>query len=934
MVKLFGENRVLHLKDVHFVNMKNIFYGLMLGISMYLCAGTMNVAAQTGDDNPEVTRLLAYMQRAMRFNQAAPQEKVYLHFDNTGYFKGETIRFKAYVKRMDTNKPSGISTVLYVELVNPIGDVCERRTLKIEDGEAEGDIKLDSIVGASGFYEVRAFTRYMTNWGTPAVFSRVFPIFNKPKEDGNYTNAVIDKVGFRHRLPNTRVDDEGKVAESTTDLALNSVKFYPEGGDLVRGLTSRVAIAVSNKEGKHLAVKGSLLNAQKQKIGTVETDETGRGVFEVVPMLMPEPLYVQLPDEKGKMKDYKLPEAKEEGCVLTLDMMDDTEIIANIHASKGMQGKLVGYVMMHNGSILAADTMTAQPWMERRFERLSLPGGVSQFTLFDSKGQILAERLFFIMPFATPADSIVVSTNMRSLSPCCKISLDIQSQPNSSISFSAMDAATMTNGKEGNMKTWMLLSSEVSGYIDSPDYYFEADDAEHRRAADLLMMIQGWRRYDWQLMSGQKTMTKVEPNEDGLYLFGILRSRSKKRDTGNVDLSMTLFNRDGQSMSGKAKTDSLGRYSFKIPDCSGDWAVQIKSEKEGEAQNYIIEVDRHFSPAMRLLSPYETEMMPVGECNFFKETADEPEEEEFVSITKKVHVLPTVKIKSRRILGDLHVNWYDEDWAQSKASVYYDCDTYADELADKGEEIPTFDEWLKSKNSLIDGVPDPLISHQFYVLPTEIGKVDTDAGRVMFLAKQADEKGLSADHMKENLMITDGVKPVFGDDNGLSYDNRPIVWIVNNTFCYISNLKSTRLTFMKTNNMTGLVEKPEFLNEAKSVYFTEDLTVLNDYIQSTDLMGINPVIASVYTHPLFYFKTQGLRKTHFNGYNLPTKFEMEDYSILPPTEDFRRTLYWDANIKTDANGKAKVEFYNNSSAKQFFISAEGMTPNGQLLISE
>ena len=864
--------------------MKHTLLSMFIGLFV-IGTTTLKAQSESGDYN----QLLAYMQRAMRFNQAAPQEKVYLHFDNTGYFKGETIRFKAYVKRMDTNKPSGISTVLYVELVNPIGDVCERRTLKIEDGEAEGDIKLDSIVGASGFYEVRAFTRYMTNWGTPAVFSRVFPIFNKPKEDGNYTNAVIDKVGFRHRLPNTRVDDEGKVAESTTDLALNSVKFYPEGGDLVRGLTSRVAIAVSNKEGKHLAVKGSLLNAQKQKIGPVETDETGRGVFEIVPMLMPEPLYVQLPDEKGKMREYKLPEAKEEGCVLTLDMMDDTEIIANIHASKGMQGKLVGYVMMHNGSILAADTMTAQPWMERRFERLSLPGGVSQFTLFDSKGQILAERLFFIMPFATPADSIVVSTNMRSLSPCCKISLDIQSQPNSSISFSAMDAATMTNGKEGNMKTWMLLSSEVSGYIDSPDYYFEADDAEHRRAADLLMMIQGWRRYDWQLMSGQKTMTKVEPNEDGLYLFGILRSRSKKRDTGNVDLSMTLFNRDGQSMSGKAKTDSLGRYSFKIPDCSGDWAVQIKSEKEGEAQNYIIEVDRHFSPAMRLLSPYETEMMPVGECNFFKETADEPEEEEFVSITKKVHVLPTVKIKSRRILGDLHVNWYDEDWAQSKASVYYDCDTYADELADKGEEIPTFDEWLKSKNSLIDGVPDPLISHQFYVLPTEIGKVDTDAGRVMFLAKQADEKGLSADHMKENLMITDGVKPVFGDDNGLSYDNRPIVWIVNNTFCYISNLKSTRLTFMKTNNMTGLVEKPEFLNEAKSVYFTEDLTVLNDYIQSTDLMGMNPVIAFVYTHPLFYFKTKGLRKTHFNGYNLPTKFEMEDYSILPPTEDFGRT---------------------------------------------
>jgi hypothetical protein len=908
--------------------MKHTLLSMFIGLFV-IGTTTLKAQSESGDYN----QLLAYMQRAMRFNKAAPQEKVYLHFDNTGYFKGETIRFKAYVKRMDSDRPSNISSVLYVELVNPIGDVCERRTLKVVDGIADGDIKLDSIVGASGFYEVRAFTRYMSNWGTSAAFSRVFPIFNKPKVEGNYSNAVIDKVSFRHRLPNTRVDEDGKVAESTTDLEMNSVKFYPEGGDLVKGLTSRVAFTVTNKEGKRVAVKGSLLNAQKQKLGAVETDETGRGVFEVCPMLMPEPLYVQLPDEKGKMREYKLPEAKEEGCVLTLDMMDDTEITATIHSTSGIQGRLLGYVLMHNGTILDCDTMTAQPFFVKRFEKLSLPAGVSQFTLFNSEGRILAERLFFLMPFASESDSIFVTTNLRSLSPCCKVELDLQAAPNSSISFSAMDAATMTNGKEGNMKTWMLLSSEVIGYIDSPDYYFEADDVAHRRAADLLMMTQGWRRYDWQLMSGQKVLDKVEPNEDGLYIFGQLTSKSKKRDVGNVDLSMTLFNRDGQSMSGKAKTDSLGRYSFKLPDCSGDWALQIKSEKEGEAQNYVIAIDRHFSPAMRLLSPYETEMLPVGECNFFKNNQEE-KEEEFVSITKKVHVLPTVKVKTRRILGDLHVSWYDEDWAQSKASVYYDCDTYADEIADRGEELPTFDTWLKSKNSLIDGVADPLPSHQIFVQPTEIGVADANAGKVLNLAKEADEHGSSPEHYKETLLSKSGEKPVFGSDNGLMYDRRPIVWIVNNMFCCISGYKGTRLTFTKTNNDTGILERPEFLNEAKSVYFTENLTVLNDYIQSTDLMGANPVIAFVYTHPLFYFKTKGLRKSHFYGYNMPTKFEMEDYSILPPTEDFRRTLFWDANVKTDQDGKAKVEFYNNSSAKEFFISAEGMTADGKLLISE
>ena len=77
-----------------------------------------------------------------------------------------------------------------------------------------------------------------------------------------------------------------------------------------------------------------------------------------------------------------------------------------------------------------------------------------------------------------------------------------------------MDAKTMTNGKQGNMKTWMLLSSEVRGYIRDVDYYFESDDKEHRQNADLLMLTQGWRRYDWRLMSEKYTFRKAQPIEE------------------------------------------------------------------------------------------------------------------------------------------------------------------------------------------------------------------------------------------------------------------------------------------------------------------------------------------------------------------------------------------------------------------------------------
>ena len=76
-------------------------------------------------DTSHVSQMIDYLQKAMRFNLYTPQEKVYLHFDNTGYFKGEYIRFKAYVTRCDTERKTDLSHVLYVELVNPSGDVVE-----------------------------------------------------------------------------------------------------------------------------------------------------------------------------------------------------------------------------------------------------------------------------------------------------------------------------------------------------------------------------------------------------------------------------------------------------------------------------------------------------------------------------------------------------------------------------------------------------------------------------------------------------------------------------------------------------------------------------------------------------------------------------------------------------------------------------------------
>ena len=165
----------------------------------------------------ETERILSYIQKAMNFNKVVPQEKVYLHFDNMGYFENETLWFKAYVTRTYDGHASDLSKVLYVELLNPSGDIVKTCKYPVDSlGVSHGDIRLDSLL-TSGYYEVRAYTRYMTNWGTNAVFSRVFPIFKKPKKEGDYSDLTIRTMHFEARDPNNRTSDDSLYQKAIDD---------------------------------------------------------------------------------------------------------------------------------------------------------------------------------------------------------------------------------------------------------------------------------------------------------------------------------------------------------------------------------------------------------------------------------------------------------------------------------------------------------------------------------------------------------------------------------------------------------------------------------------------------------------------------------------------------------------------------------------------
>ncbi len=898
-----------------------------------------SLIGKDGLDN-EWHGVYSYMRHAMNFSTAIPQEKVYLHFDNTGYFKGETMWFKAYVVRADNGKPTDISKVLYVELVTPGGDVINTHKLRVENGEANGEFKLDTLY-ATGFYEVRAYTRYMTNWGNGACFSRTFPIFQSPKVEGDYSQLVLDKNTYKLRMPNYR-----EAAPKP------SIHFYPEGGNLIEDVPARVAFTAIDKEGRNFEAKGVLLDAEKNPIQAVVTYGKGRGYFDVTPT--DEPMYLQLTSNvTGVKHEFELPEARPQGISLILDALHDDAVTATLRASRVMEGRLLGYSLMQGGRIILCDTIRAKKEQAIKFVRKDLPAGVNQLTVFDASGHIQAERLFFICPQRSPSDSILISTTNDRIVPCGKVKVNIQTQPNARLSFSAMDIATLPNGKEGNALTWMLLGSEVKGYIPHPEYYFEADDRQHRIDADMLMMVQGWRRYDWSLMEGNSNFARIQFVEDSLYLHGTLSSKSKHKPVDGVKLEVWLYTRTGQWVAGTTTTDSVGHYAFRMPDLIGDWRLLMKTSKDSLYQDYRVCIDRNFSPMTRWLSPYETEYLSPVLPNLFQNVPDSMYEDlKFLRLAKRENILPNVKVKAyRRIFDNARASWESESQGQHWASIFYNVSKEAEEIYDRGEQVPGLYEWLYNRNPLFGGhgenniLPTQESSNILkYKDKTIVDNTVDDSGMPFGNGIQPKLAGYNIG-MKDNELQFGSVTPseytyvpterlparLWRD--GLGYKNRPIVWILNNSYWNITSLYDYNIG-TTTVLESSLDIEPVFIDEVKSVYISEKPFAYMRYVQGDGLFARNPVTVFVYTHSTFNRKVKGLRRTYYQGFNSPETFEMDDYSVIPPMEDYRRTIFWAPEVKADAQGKASVEFYNNSSCRQLYISCEGITPEGRFLTNE
>ncbi len=836
--------------------------------------------------------LLSYVKNAYQFSQICQQEKVYLHFDNTAYFQGDVIWFSAYVVNASTHTPAP-SKVLYVELLSPNGVVLRQLKLKIENGQAHGSLPLVDVsteearalrgVTAlpSGFYEVRAYTRTMLNFDDASVFSRVFPVYEAPEKEGDYENPEM-------RLWDNPYDMQRPKSEKAKKL---SVTFYPEGGNMIIGKPSCIAFKAIDENGQGIAVDGEIVTDDGQSPIVLTTLHDGMGQFAFTPT---KKRHTAIIKHEGREYTFDLPEATNKGYSLSVNNLRSDQVNGRLLGHDDCPDELIGVMSISRGIVRYVDTLSIHRGVASFvIPKEKLPTGVHQLTLFNSQGQILAQRHLFINN-GIEVGNIAITTTTAQPEPFAPVKMNIQTTaPDgtplpATISLAVRDQQDLGTAYKDNIYTNMLLSSDLKGYIHNPEYYFESNDSHHTRALDLLMLTQGWTRYNWAQMTGKAPFYINHYVEDGLVIDGYVLGRLRDKPIAGATVKMRLYSPNRlQKQETSVVTDENGSFGFSVEEFYDKWDMFLSVTKDGKELDCRLRLDRASRPAVRAYTSSDTHL-PHHPMTAY-EMPDEIAKDPFLQdVPDSVFLLDNVDVHGRKKYVDfLTFKAYnteeDTEFHLDQGKHSY---TVRDYLTDKGYNIDM---------TRYDGVIPYNLTTRDEVMAWTLEQCPINNRRVLWYLHDNESKWMKESYTPGFDIDMENVKSIIVYDSPFEFTNHPIVR---------QALPDSVILLCNQND-----------NEKQI------------------LRGLYVIDISMYPKWLSRSQVKGQRQTTFRGYTTGVEFYAPEYPDGPikGDVDYRRTLYWNPSLTTDTEGQAEVLFYNNGYSKLFHISAEGITPQGTIL---
>lgn len=580
----------------HFIKSRKLTIFFIAGINLLLSVVISSFVVP--DNDPIISKIITQLGK---WTNDYPIEKVYLQLDKPYYAVGENIWFKAYITIGGQHQLSALSGSLNVELIDEKDSVKAWIKLPVVRGTTWGDFKLRDTL-PEGNYRIRAYTNWMRNVGPEYYFDKKVTIVNPVDSVISHSKLTGNKPAIKispiNQLP-------GKV----------DVQFFPESGSLVNGLNSIVAFKAVGPSGLGVNIKGIITDNAGNKVVEFNTQHLGMGAFNFTPQ-NGKTYKASITDADGANYLVTLPAALNTGYVLSINNKDANTISLNVTGSSDYVNAGNLYVVGQSGGEVyyVGKSGSSGEDFNATIAKSRFPAGIVQFTLFSSTGEPLNERVAFI----EHEDSLLklsISSSPSVSAPRKKVRIDLSAQSNSKPVFGTFSATVLDDDKvrydeqsETTILSHILLNSDLRGYIEQPNYYFDQPNDETRADLDVLMLTQGYRRFEWKpLMAGTLAPPAYQP-EQLIVISGSVETLNGKPVPG---AKVTLF---APASAGQFMLDTIadnqGSFAFKGMLLKDSIRFIIKATTAKGGKNVAIVMDKN--------EDLDTKSKDIPTINFIK----------------------------------------------------------------------------------------------------------------------------------------------------------------------------------------------------------------------------------------------------------------------------------------------------------------------------
>lgn len=601
--------------------------------------------------------LTSLIDKSQKIVQDYPQEKVYLHFDKPYYAVGDTIWFKAYVAlsqdqpsdlskviyvdfisendslmrsmRLPVVNTSAYGSLTLDPLVYksgnyrvraytywmlnfsedlfftkniPVGDAINRKLITNISLKGENPDKSPLINAQIKFQDPdgTALANKKVNWRLISKFETIA----RGRETTDATGKLALKLTASQKaaldtaiLETILEADESRFITSNFPLknafADADLQFFPEGGDLIENLNSKIAFKAIQEKGLGIGVKGEIIDNAGKIITKLESQHLGMGSFS----LMPESgktYSAKLNFANGITKTIALPQAKKSGITLAVLTTTATNIMVQINANQDYynanRDKNFYLVARSKGIIaFAAQAALNTPNIGAAIPKSKFADGIIQITVFDTKGEPLAERLFFIKHSNVTSLNLSSDKKVYGIRQPVKMNVLAKTrnnpvQGNFSISVYNESKVPSNEDDETSILSSFLISSELQGFIEKPNYYFHQINDKKIADLDLLMLTQGYRKFSYkEILAGKEPVVNFLP-EQGIEFSGVLRSATGM-PVSNGSLKLVV---PESRFYAETKSNIRGEFKFENVNIPDSTEATISARSPNAAKNMMI----------------------------------------------------------------------------------------------------------------------------------------------------------------------------------------------------------------------------------------------------------------------------------------------------------------------------------------------------------